>query len=328
MGFCPVGIKMNTCIIGGNGFIGLHLICELKRTKRKLTIVSRSDINITGVEHIQVSNLFDPILEKFIVEKADEIIFLAYATKPKTSFDDPIKDLETNLPETVHIFELAAKVKRLKKVLYVSSGGAIYGNTDQLFIDENHITKPISPYGITKMAIEHYAHLFFTIHHLPITIVRPSNAYGPGQMAKGGQGFIAYAMQAILKQEAVEIFGEHGTVRDYIYIEDLARALHACLENGKPGSTYNAGTQMGFSNIDIINILRGIAAEDEYTIYSTHKPVRPFDVNRNVLNINKIKSDTEWRPQVNIQEGLKITWQWFCEIQKHSTDREKKYVEN
>jgi len=305
---------MNTCVIGGNGFIGKYLVNELLSTDRNITIVSRSIVEEPKVQSLQVETLFNKNLEALIPEM-DEIVCLAYATKPKTSFDNPIKDIEENLAQTVHLFELAAKSKRLKKIIYVSSGGAIYGHTDDELIEEDHATKPISPYGITKMAIEHYAHLYYTLYNLPVVIVRPSNAYGLGQLAKEGQGFIAYALQSVLQKRPIEIFGKEGTIRDYVYVTDLAKALHACLEKGKSGSTYNVGLQHGYSNLQIVNLIKKISEEKGFTVTARHTAARPFDVNRNVLNTARIKADTGWVPRILIEEGLRATWNWLYEVE-------------
>jgi UDP-glucose 4-epimerase len=311
--------SMNTCIIGGHGFIGTHLVEELRKTGRDITIVSRGKTEFSNVTNVQVESVFNKNLEALIPEM-DEIVCLAYATKPKTSFDNPIKDIEENLAQTVHLFEIASKSKRLKKIIYVSSGGAIYGHTDDELITEDHATKPISPYGITKMAIEHYAHLYYTLYRLPIVIVRPSNAYGPGQMAKEGQGFIAYALQSVLRKQPIEIFGKEGTIRDYIYVTDLAKALQACLEKGTAGATYNAGLQHGYSNLDIVNVIKEITEEKGYEVTVKHTEARPFDVNRNVLNTSKIKSETGWEPKISIEEGLRTTLNWLSELKARNND--------
>lgn len=306
----------NTFIIGGNGFIGKHLIEELQLTNRKLYVVSRSKCSIDSITHIPVVSIFDESLERLLIDNADEIICLFYASKPKTSFNNPVKDIEENLAQTVRLFEIASKSSRLKKFLYISSGGTVYGNTKEEFICESHSTKPISPYGITKLAIENYAHLFNVIYNLPIVIIRPSNAYGPGQFAKDGQGFIAYAIQSILSNIPVEIYGETGTIRDYIYVQDLAKSLLAVLDMGMPGKIYNVGTQIGYSNIEIISIIQSLVSDYGYDVKVIHKLPRAFDVNRNVLDITAIKKDTCWYPTTTLKKGLLNTLNWYLKMKQ------------
>jgi UDP-glucose 4-epimerase len=302
---------LKTCVIGGNGFLGKHFIYELQKSKRDITVVSRSRVDMPNIKSLQVQSLFDSKLEEFISNEVDEVVCLAYATKPKTSFDNPIKDIEENLAQTVHLFKLIANNKRIRKVVYVSSGGAVYGNTNMEMISEDHVTKPISPYGITKLAIEHYANLYHVLYGLPIVIARPANAYGPEQVAKEGQGFIAYAIQAILQNKPVEIFGQKGTIRDYVYVTDVAKALLACLDKGVNGEVYNIGMQQGYTNLEIVEMLQEIVKPSGFRVTINHGSERPFDVKRNVLNIEKIKLDTSWQPSISFYDGLKKTWDTF-----------------
>src|SRR5690606_36441288 len=143
-------------------------------------------------------NVEDVAFMNGLLEGCDELVDLAYATVPKTSFDDPVHDVLVNLPATVSLLRQAANFS-LKRVLLVSSGGTVYGNAAYLPIDEAHPTNPVSPYGITKLAAEKYALLFHRLEGLPVVIARPSNPYGPNQMGNLGQGFIAAAMLATLR---------------------------------------------------------------------------------------------------------------------------------
>lgn len=302
---------MTSCIIGGSGFIGRHLIRELLDSGRKVISVGRNNFILDNIVHIQVRTLFDEKIREIIDAGVDEIIYLAYATKPKTSFDNPVRDIEENLAQAIHLFEMVSKTKSVKKLVYVSSGGTIYGNTDDDLIREDHSKKPISPYGITKLTIEQFAYMFFEIYNLPVIIVRPSNAYGIGQVAKEGQGFIAYAMQSILQNNPINIYGKSGTIRDYIYVSDIAKAIRSCLEKARPGSTYNVGSQTGYSNIQIADLLKGIVNTQKYPVTVKHSESRPFDVNKNILDTTAIQRDTGWKPLITINEGLTITWEWL-----------------
>jgi UDP-glucose 4-epimerase len=303
---------MTSCIIGGTGFIGKHLIDELIATGRKVITVGRSNFIHDNVSHVQLRTLFDNKMEGLIQSGIDEIIYLAYATKPKTSFEHPIRDIEENLPQAVHLFEVVSKIKTVKKIVYVSSGGTVYGNTDDDLISEDHSKKPISPYGITKLTIEQFALMFFEIYGLPVIIVRPSNAYGIGQIAREGQGFIAYAMKAITQNQPINIYGASGTIRDYVYVSDVARAIRFCLDKAKPGSIYNVGSGHGFSNIEIVHTLQKIINADEYNITVKHEQARPFDVNKNVLNIAAIKNEIGWESLIPLQDGLSLMWEWVA----------------
>jgi UDP-glucose 4-epimerase len=179
----------------------------------------------------------------------------------------------------------------------------------RLPIQKDHVTRPISPYGITKLAIENYGWMFHTLFDLPVIVVRPSNAYGEGQCRLSGQGFIAAAMQRIVEDGEVEIYGERGTVRDYIHVTDVASGIMAALENGKAGKAYNVGTGEGRSNIDVIKMMEPLASAAGLTIMLGFMPPRKFDVSANVLDSGQLASVSGWRPLLRFDDGIKRLWQ-------------------
>ena len=139
------------------------------------------------------------------------------------------------------------------RYLVLSSGGTVYGKAHHLPIEENHPTNPISPYGITKLAVEKYALMYHQLSGLPIIIIRPSNPYGPNQYGERGQGFIGTAIFRILRNEEIVIYGDRGNVRDYIFVDDLAEGIVAALNHGVPGDIYNCGTGIGLDNQNILD---------------------------------------------------------------------------
>ncbi|RYE18703.1 MAG: NAD-dependent epimerase/dehydratase family protein [Sphingobacteriaceae bacterium] len=215
-----------TCVIGGNGFIGKAVVEALLAQQRKVIVVGRAPspgalpAGVTYVVNNKNNNHNAPLRE--VLNQSDEVINLAYATIPQTSFQHPVDDIVLNLPEAVHLFELAATLP-IRKFISVSSGGTVYGRVDTSPITETHSTLPLSPYGITKLAIEKYAHMYFDNYGLPTISVRPSNAFGSGQRPYSGQGFIGTAISSILDGRTITMFGNQGTVRDYLYVADMAR---------------------------------------------------------------------------------------------------------
>lgn len=244
-----------------------------------------------------------------LLDSHSEIIHLAYATVPNTSFENPLSDLQQNLPPTVQLFTEVAQ--RGGKLLLVSSGGTVYGEAEELPIKEDHKTRPISPYGVTKLTSEIYAHLFATTNNLKYLCVRPSNAYGEGQKPFTGQGFISTAMASILTGKKVKIFGETGTVRDYIHVSDLAAGIACALESGRLSETYNLGSGRGYSNLEILEIMASIMKIDPDKIAIEHLPKRFFDVQTNILDSTKLMTHTGWTPKVNFLEGLVKTHIWL-----------------
>lgn len=305
--------SLNTLIIGGAGYIGAHLVPQLISTGRRVTVLGRSSIPryelpesvdyVAGdfAEHELISRLLDT---------HQEVIHLAYATVPNTSFENPLADLLQNLPPTVQLFSEAAE--RGAKLVLVSSGGTVYGDTDALPIQETHPTKPISPYGVTKLTLENYAYLYAATHGLKFVCVRPANAYGVGQQPFIGQGFIATAMASAMRGMPIKIFGQRGTIRDYLYVSDLASGIVSALQQGRLSETYNLGSGIGLSNLDVIEIFKPLMHETGYEVQVENFLERAFDVKANVLDSTKLQMDTGWKPLVGFKEGMVITRDWLA----------------
>jgi len=305
------------CVIGGNGFLGSFVVPLLEKTGRTVSVLGLELIPpIYSNKNIRY--LSGDYNDKELLLKAlsgvDEIIHLAYATVPKTSFDNPVHDILRNLPATVSLLEIAS-VLPIKKIIIVSSGGTVYGRTEKIPITEDRPTNPISPYGITKLAIEKYCLMYHEQKSLPIICVRPGNAYGEGQRPFVGQGFIATVIASILRQKEINIFGATGTVRDYIHAQDVASGIIAALELGKAGSIYNIGTGIGRNNIDVLDEIIPFAEASGYVVKIKKMPLRTFDVPVNVLDSSKLINETDWSIQVSFNDGIKRTWEWFL----HST---------
>jgi len=298
-------------VVGGGGYIGQHLVRRLCASGRQITVLDRRPVvpDLTaGVEYVQGDYAERDLLIK-LLDRHQDVIHLAYATVPNTSFQDPLADLLQNLPPMVQLFAEAAA--RGNRVLFVSSGGTVYGASDRIPICEAHPTKPVSPYGVTKLTQEHYAHLYAATHGLKFICVRPGNAYGEGQQPFTGQGFIPTAMASAMKGLPIKMFGENGTVRDYIFITDLTEGICCALERGGLSETYNIGTGTGRSNREIIDVLRPLMKEIDCNIIVENLPERVFDVKANVLDSTKLREHTGWEPQVDFAEGLIRTRDWL-----------------
>jgi len=248
---------------------------------------------------------------KGLIKADDYIIFLAYNSVPKTSFDDPLLDIRENIPLAITLLEVLRDVP-IKRLLYVSSGGTVYGHVeDERPIDEGYPTNPISPYGITKLSIEKYCLMYWQLFGIPVVIVRPSNPFGPRQIPYRGQGFVPTAVAKILRNEEIAIFGEHGTIRDYLYIDDLVSAMMLLLDADIPkGSIYNIGSAVGLNNIEVISRVSRVMGLSISSLKIDLLPPRHFDVAYNVLDSSKL-NELGWSPAVGIDEGLSRTVEWL-----------------
>jgi len=302
----------NTLVIGGAGYIGSHLTTQLLSTGRKVTVLGRrltpGNKLPDGVDYV-AGDFGQRDLIASLLDRHQEVIHLAYATVPNTSFENPLADLLQNLPPTVQLFsEIAA---RGIKLILVSSGGTVYGEAQKLPIPETHPTKPISPYGVTKLTLENYAYLYAATHDLKFVCVRPANAYGIGQRPFVGQGFISTAIASVMRGQPIKIFGQSGSVRDYIYVSDLAAGIVSVLERGLLSETYNIGSGVGLSNMDVIEAITPLLEDIGCKVNIEHLPERTFDVKANVLDSTKLQQHTGWKPIVDFNDGLHCTRQWL-----------------
>lgn len=304
---------LTTCVIGGSGFIGRAVVAELLARGRKVVVVGRQtqpSISFPSAVRYVTTSSENALWQA--LKSSQEVIDLAYATVPQTSFQDPINDIVVNLPEAVRLFDMVASLP-IRKFVWVSSGGTVYGRTNAPLIAETHPTQPLSPYGITKLAIEKYAHMYFESRNLPIVCVRPSNAFGEGQRAYSGQGFIATAIASILDGRELTLFGPNGTIRDYLHVTDMAAGIVAALLHGRPGEVYNIGSSQGLTNRQVLDQLAPLAAHIGLEVRVQVLPVRSFDVPANVLQNSKISAETGWQQQLSFTQALAQTWTWYAE---------------
>ena len=310
-------MSISTLIIGGAGYIGAHLVPQLMAAGRHITVLGRSpkpkyELPM-GVVYLEGDFAQHTLIAR-LLDTHQEVIHLAYATVPNTSFENPLADLLQNLPPTVQLFSEAAD--RGVKLVLVSSGGTVYGEAVELPILETHPTKPISPYGVTKLTLENYAYLYAATHSLKFVCVRPANAYGVGQRPFAGQGFIATAMASAIRGLPIKIFGQVGTIRDYLYISDIASGIVSALLKGGLSETYNLGSGIGMSNLDVIEAFEPLLREIASKVQVENLPERAFDVKSNVLDSTKLQLETGWKPQIEFADGLRHTYEWLKATEK------------
>ena len=306
----------DTCVIGGGGFIGRSLVRQLASTGRRVLVIGRRSCvpDLPKDVMYRVQDIADTGALLNVLRGTSEIIDLAYGTAPKTSFDDPVADVLTNLPPSISLLTAASEL-HLRAFVIVSSGGTVYGDSDILPITENHSLRPLSPYGITKYALERYGALYHRSHGLPVIIARPANAYGEAQDGSQGQGFIGACVRKFLSGQRIPIFGLPGTTRDYIYVTDVAKGLIAVLDKGSAGEAYNISSGQGRNNAEIVEQLAVLAAErgmPQPEIESL--PRRPFDVRANVLDSAKLQGISAWHPEVSLSDGMARVLEYVAAI--------------
>jgi len=306
---CDSKLK-TTIVFGGGGFLGRYLVDSLLCSGREILAAGRrprDEVKLPNDCGYIQGDCGDRDFLRKILKPGCDVVHLAYATVPKTSYDDPVFDLLSNVSPSVALLQecLGAEVAKL---LVVSSGGTIYGNALSSPITELQATHPISPYGITKLTIEKYAQMFCKASGLNVVIARPSNAYGEGQAAGTGQGCIAAAMRAAFSGSMRRVYGGSECVRDYIHVQDCAAGLVAVLDHGIGGESYNLGTGGGKSNKDVVDAICDLAEKSGKRLKAEYRAKRVFDVAHNVLDCSKLRDLSGWKPRISFQEGLERVW--------------------
>jgi UDP-glucose 4-epimerase len=304
---------MRALVIGGNGFIGGHLVNLLDEEGIAVRVFDRFPSKFfaqkRNVEYV-IGDLGNHGALNEIVQDVDWVFHLAYTTLPKTSNDDPVYDVRSNLIDTLQLLQECTKEK-VKKIVFVSSGGTVYGAPQSVPITESHPTEPICSYGITKLAIEKYLHLFYHLEGLDYAVARISNPYGEGQNPNAKQGAIGVFLGRIARGEEIEIWGDGEVIRDYIYIRDAAAALiqAARYQASKTDPrVFNVGSGVGHSLNEIIDEIRSVV-EVKFKVH--YDPARALDVAANVLDNRLAGKHLGWHPTTDLRTGIERTWNWI-----------------
>ncbi len=311
----PARSPRRCLVLGGAGFLGGHIVEALLHEGYAVRVFDRLPRRTTvpaAVEWVEgdFGNRGD--LSK-AVEGCETAIHLVATTLPKTSNEDPIHDLETNLVPTVRFLDLA-RDKGLRRVVFASSGGTVYGIPAGVPIAEIHQTHPICSYGIHKLAIEQYLHLYYTLHGLEYCILRLANPYGGRQRTDASQGAVAVFLDKALKHEEITVWGDGSVIRDYVYVTDVARAFCMACARTEPTGTFNIGSGEGQSIeqlIDAIGRLLGRRLARRYI------QARAFDVPANVLDTALAARVLGWSPRFTFDEGLRRTLDTLLESTRH-----------
>lgn len=298
-------------VLGGSGFIGSHLTEALANAGYWVRSFDTRPQPIEYPASDRIEHVTGDFRDSKQVSRAlagcDYVFHLVSTTLPKTSNDDPLSDVSDNLLPTVSLLDQAV-AQGVKKILFLSSGGTIYGVPKTLPIAEDHAKQPLNSYGIVKLTIEHYLRLYHVLHGLNYQVLRLSNPFGERQAIVASQGAIAVFMGKALKGEALEVWGDGGVIRDYIYISDVIDALLLALAYDGAHREINIGSGQGLS---INQVIEAISRTTGKNIDKRHLPQRSFDVPASVLCIKMAKSELNWQPRVSFEEGLQRVETWI-----------------
>lgn len=297
---------MSAVVTGATGFIGQNLLQALAERKERAIGVSRTPF--LGPQDNLVSWRAHPQTEKEwgkILDEAYVVYHCAWSSLPQSSNEDAIIDASENILGTLQLLK-AAKGRKDLRIVFLSSAGTVYGTLNSVPVSEKHSTNPRCAYGVSKLAIEKYLALYRSLWGLDTVALRISNAYGPGQRVGRNFGAIATFATRALRGDPISIFGDGSVVRDYIYIDDLVRAMIAAGRLHGGPSEINIGSGVGKSLGDILYLLGKIITKEMKVEYLAK---REFDVPVSVLDISLARAALNWMPHTPFELGVELTVQ-------------------
>lgn len=304
---------MKCVVFGGGGFIGSTIVDRLLVAGHSVRIFERPRVApyrlFSETEKVEwMTGDFLSIHDiSSALEGMDTVIHLVSFTLPKTSNDDLIYDVQTNLIATIQLLNSMLAMK-VNKIVFISSGGTVYGVPRYIPVDEDHPTDPVVSYGITKLAIEKYLLMFKILHGMKVLILRVANPYGPRQRVETAQGAVAAFFHRSLQNQKIEIWGDGSITRDYIYIDDVAEAFLRAVEYSGDLSVFNISSGIGTSLNELAELIGESIGRQLDCIYLEK---RPFDVPTSILNNNLAATHLGWVPKTVLQYGLAKTAEWL-----------------
>ena len=304
---------MNVLVLGGAGFIGSHIIDALISKGHAVKIFDLPNIGkhnlLQCMDSIEIyegdfSNTHELA---HALTGVDVVIHLICTTLPGSSNENPVYDVDTNVIGTLNLLDEALK-KGVKKIIFASSGGTVYGIPQQLPTPETHPTNPICSYGISKLTIEKYLALYQRLYGLDYTVLRLGNPYGERQRISGVQGAIAVFLGNVLFNRPITIWGDGTVSRDYFHISDLVSAVMCGVEMDHPSKIYNIAGGSAHSLNEILSIIQEVTGEKPDIRFT---PARALDVPVNCLDISRAQSELGWKPIISLKEGIARSWEWL-----------------
>jgi len=308
---------MKILVTGGAGFIGSHVADALVGAGHEIHVIddlSAGKIdNVSGDVTFHQYDIRSPEASRLFDEhRYEALVHLAAQMDVRRSVADPRFDADVNVGGILNLMEAGRKTG-LKKVVFSSTGGAIYGEPEYVPQDEGHPVQPISPYGITKLTTEKYLYFYQQAYGIDFVALRYGNVYGPRQNPHGEAGVIAIFIKRLVSGDPVMIYGDGEQTRDYVFVEDVARANMAALDHEGSG-TFNIGTAVETTVNELFAVIRDRIAPSTPGSYA---PARVGEQMRSVLDYGLAERVLGWSPEVGIHEGLLRTVDWFSAVEEN-----------
>jgi UDP-glucose 4-epimerase len=304
---------MRVLVTGGNGFIGSHLVDRLAKRDLDVAVLDLNERRYDSLPS-QVHFIKGDINQAYLVREAiygvDVVFHLTWTTIHEIANQDPAGDVTANLIPTIHLLE-ACRNAGVRRIIFASSGGTVYGRAQAWPIPETHPQNPVNGYGITKLAVEKYLYMFRHLYGLDYAVFRPSVPYGPRQNPLAGQGAVTVFLYRVARGLPITIWGDGSVTRDYFYVSDLVEALIAGAERElREQRIFNIGGGEEVSLIQLLNMVEDVVGKRADVEYA---PARRFDAPRIVLDTWLARQELGWQPKVSLVDGLVQTWKWMSD---------------
>ncbi len=302
---------MHVCVTGGAGFIGSHVADALLEQGHTVHVID--DLSTGRRRNVPAeATLFEQDIRSeaaagLMAEHEYELlVHHAAQMDVRKSVDDPGFDADVNIRGLLNLMEAGVE-NGLQKVIFASTGGAIYGEPEYTPQDLAHPLRPVSPYGVAKLAAEKYLHYYQHQYGVETVALRYANVYGPRQNPHGEAGVVAIFARQLLTGEQPVVYGDGEQTRDYVYVGDVARANLAALSHQGNG-VFNVGTERETSVNKLFETMQAAAGVD---VSKEHAPAKPGEQQRSVLGVEQSRTTLGWEPQVSLEQGLRRTVDWF-----------------
>jgi UDP-glucose 4-epimerase len=306
-------IAQKILVTGGAGFIGSHLVDALSAKGHRLVVVDnlstgfQRNINPKAKFYKTDLTYFESVNRIMKKEKPEIVFHLAAQMNVRKSVENPLFDAENNILASINLIRTSHENK-IKKFIFASTGGAIYGDTKNRPTPETEKEWPLSPYGIAKLSVDKFLFYYHRIHGLKFVSLRYANVYGPRQNPHGEAGVVAIFLKKMLKNQTPTINGDGKQTRDYVFVEDIVKANRLALENFEKSGIYNVGTGKETS---VNKLFREINKYFQGKFRKSHGPAKIGEQKTSCLSFTKIKKDFGWTPQTDFQTGIQKTFEWF-----------------
>jgi UDP-glucose 4-epimerase len=298
-------------VTGGAGFIGSHIVDILIEGKHKVVVIdnlsagSRSNLN-KKAKFLKINICDKKLADVFKKERFDYVFHLAAQIDVRKSVEDPQSSAKDNILGSLNVLE-NCRIYKVKKIIFTSTGGAIYGDASIIPTPEDYPENPLSPYGIEKLSVDKYLNYYYKAFKLSYISLRLGNVYGPRQNSKGEAGVVAIFIDKIMRRENPVINGTGRNTRDFVYVEDVVKASILAMKSKKTG-VYNIGTGEETNINTIFRNLKKLLNSDCKEIRGQEKQ---GEQKRSCLDNKKAKKDLNWSPKIKIEEGLLKTVNWI-----------------